>query len=152
MRALVDRLLAARRKGWLGTRPVFESYRPVTPEQLAALEAAEGVEFPTHFKEFLFAAGFGDVDEELSFRAEWCKPVENGTLKGAVLFAQDTLGNFYGFVPKGGGIVFFSRSEPGYAIVSPSFPDFMEELERRHYKILDWMQTLALDPYEWQAA
>jgi hypothetical protein len=119
---------------------------------LSRAQSSAGVELPPELKEFLARAGFGDIAQELSFRAEWFSPVESGGLKGAALFAQDVLGNFYGFVPGDGRIVFFSRSEPGYAVVAEGFDQFVEELERRDYKLVEWVRELSLQPYAWQSA
>ncbi len=82
--------------------------------------------------------GYGDIDEDLSFRAEWFKDVDRGEAKGAAMYAQDTLGNFYAYAPGDERIILFSRSSPEYAILAPSFRAFMEELERRDFKEMDW--------------
>ena len=152
MRDVVDLLLQARRKSWLRSRPVFEPYASASSAELARVQHYLGSSSPPDLIEFLAAAGYGDIGEELAFRAEWFKPVESGQLKGAVQFAQDILGNFYAVVPGSGRIIFFSRSEPAYAVLAASFRAFMEELARREYKIIEWVDSLSLQPYEWQSA
>ncbi|MEQ1806113.1 MAG: SMI1/KNR4 family protein [Burkholderiaceae bacterium] len=97
-------------------------------------EERAGAKLPTDLKTWLQIVGYGDINEDLSFRFEWLRQVEQGELKGAVLFAQDGLGNFYAYVPSDERIVFFSRSAPEYSVLAPSFRAFMEELERRDYE------------------
>ena len=151
MRNLVARVLAKTRKRWFKTRPIFEAYKPVPPAELERIEQKVGTVLPADMKEWLLSAGYGDIDESLSFRYEWFSQVEQGDLRGAVRFAQDELGNFYAYSPKDGNIVFFSRSSPEYAAVAPSFLAFMEELERRDFRIETWMASLPRALYRWDA-
>ena len=151
MRDLVDRLLSRTRKGWLRSRPVFEPYRAVSEDDLAEVERRLHSKLPADLKAWLLMVGYGDIDEDLSFRAEWFKDVDRGEAKGAVMYAQDTLGNFYAYAPGDERIILFSRSSPEYAILAPSFRAFMEELERRDFKVMDWVESVALLPYDWGA-
>jgi hypothetical protein len=151
VRDIADRLLERRRKVWFRSKPLFEPYAPASASDIAALEENLGVALPSSLAAWLATVGFGDIDEELSFRAEWFSVVDNGQLKGVVLFAQDTLGNFYGYHPLDERIVFFSRAEPGYAVLAQNFRGFLEELERRDWKIMEWVGPMPLLPYEWAA-
>jgi len=151
MRELAERLLASTRREWFRSKPVFEPYKPITEASLSELEHELNAKLPEDLKGWLVLVGYGDVNEDLSFRREWFKTVEQGVLAGAVIFAQDILGNFYTYLPSNGRIVFFSRSAPEYACVSPSFRAFMEELESRSYKILEWVESLPASPYNWDA-
>ena len=151
MRALADRLQSARRKGWFPSTPVFARHAPVSQADIAALEFRLGGPIPEDLRSWLLIMGFGDIDQALSFRSEWFQPVESGQLRGGFRFAQDELGNFYASAPSAGSVAFFPRSEPAYAMLSPSFRNFLEELERRDYKIIEWVNSLELTPYEWAA-
>jgi hypothetical protein len=151
MRDLVERLLASRRKGLFKSRPLFEAYAPATPAYLSAAESYIGRALPEDLKAWLSLVGFGDVGEDLGFRKEFFAPVADGKFKGGAHFAQDILGNFYAFPPDGDRVVFFSRTEPRYAEIAPSFRAFLEELERRDYKLTDWVDSLELLPYAWSA-
>ena len=151
MEALAECILSGRRKRLLGSKPLFVRYRAVSADGLRQLEAQLGIQFPESLQQWLLLVGYGDVKEDLSFRAEWFSLVENGALKGNVIFAQDILGNFYAFDPQGGKVFFFSRSTPEYAAIAMDFQSFMEELERREFKIIDWMDSLPLLPYDWNA-
>ncbi|WP_158290307.1 SMI1/KNR4 family protein [Ramlibacter sp. WS9] len=115
------------------------------------LEEAAGCSLPSDMRAWLAIVGFCNVDDDLSFRPEWFRRIDQGQLKGALLFAQDTLGNFYGHVPADGSIVFFSRAEPAFAVLASSFRDFLECLESRQFKVMEWVESLTLAPYDWQA-
>lgn len=149
VRDIADRLLERQRKGLLRSRPLFQLYANASGPEIAKVEGKVGATLPPSLAAWLAAVGFGDIDEDLSFRAEWFSVVEQGELKGAVLFAQDTLGNFYGYHSVDERIVFFSRTEPGYAVLAQSFREFLEELERRDWKVMDWVESVPLLPYEW---
>jgi hypothetical protein len=148
MQALADRVLSKTRKNWLRTRPVFRPFKPVDPAELERVEAKVGARLPEDLRAWLQAVGYGDVDDVLSFRYDWFHTIDQGHRGGAGIFAQDELGNFYAFTPKDGAIHFFARSSPEYVTVAPTFRAFMEELERRDFKLLEWMDNLALLPYD----
>jgi hypothetical protein len=151
MQDLADRFFAARRKGLFRSHPVLENCVVPSSGDVAALEEAGKFTLPADMRAWLAIVGFCTLNDELSFRPEWFRRVEAGVLKGALMFAQDSLGNFYGYVPADGTIVFFSRSEHGYAVLAPSFRGFLEGLETRHLKVTEWAESLNLAAYDWQA-
>lgn len=151
MRALADRVNSRTRRKLLRSRPLFEPYRSVSAADIARVEHQVESKLPQDLREWLLAIGYGDLDESLSFRFEWFKKIEPGELKGAVMFAQDELGNFYAFVPESGAIVFFSRSAREYAILASSFASFMAELESRDFKVIEWAESVPALPYAWDA-
>ena len=70
MEALAERILSGRRKRLLGSKPL--SYAIVQfPHGLRQLEAELGIQFPESLQRWLLLVGYGDVKEDLSFRAEW---------------------------------------------------------------------------------
>ena len=148
MHALAQRVLTKTRKKWLRTRPLFEAFKPVDASELERIESKVGASLPEDLKTWLLAVGYGDVDETLSFRYDWFHTIEEGHLRGAVIFAQDILGNFYAYSPANGSILFFARSAPEYAIAAATFEAFMDELERRDFKLVEWMDSLAVLPYD----
>ena len=110
MEAFVARFLAATRKSLFRSKPIFESYRNADEADLAEIERHVGVTLPPSLRVWLLRAGFGDLNEEISFRAEWFSAVDRGPLKGHVIFAQDIGGNFYSFGPGSGAIHFISQA------------------------------------------
>jgi hypothetical protein len=146
--SLIDILRSAKRKMLLRSKPVFKPHANFSLDALATLEKRIDTSLPVDFRDWLLAMGFGDVDETLSFREEWFTTVETGQLKGSTLFAQDILGNFYAFDATG-CVYFLSRSEPGYALMSPDFSDFLQGLIQRDYKLLAWVDSLDVQKYDW---
>jgi hypothetical protein len=145
---LVKTVHSAARKGYFRRRRIFKPYRTASPGELDAVERKIGIVMPSDLRRWILTLGYGDIDGDLSFREGWFVAIKSGELKGGALFAQDTLGNFYGF-DICGCIYFFSRSAPVFSKLSDSFSDFIEELVRRDYRILDWVDTLATQRYEW---
>jgi hypothetical protein len=145
---LAKTVLSASRKGLLRRRPIFKPHAATTPEALRKLEEEISTRLPSGLRGWLLAVGYGDIDEELSFRREWLARIESGHLKGGARFAQDILGNFYAF-DSSGRIFFLSRSEPVFAEMSNGFLEFIEELVRRDYKLVNWVNTLETQKYEW---
>jgi len=151
MQEVIARLLSARRKSWLRVRPVFERYTETSEAEIAEIEERTRQRLPEDLRSWLLAVGFGDIDGVLSFRKEWFELVEEGELKGGFRFAQDELGNFYACPPGEARVIFFSRSEPAYATLAPTFREFLEELERRDYKVIEWAESVEWIPYAWTA-
>jgi hypothetical protein len=152
MHELANRLLAARRKGWVRARPVFEPYAAASAADLSRIEGRLGTELPAELKAWLLVVGFGDIDDALSFRDEWFQAIDEGQLRGGFRFAEDELGNFLGSPCAESTVVFISRSQPGYVVLAPTFEAFLQELERRDYKVMDWVQSVELAPYALTAA
>jgi len=131
------------------SRPLFRQFAPVMPIELDQIEQTFDTQLPPDLREWLLAMGYGDVDDTLSFRRDWMHTVKQGHLAGTVSFAQDELGNFFGYRPTEGSVIYFCRSGPEYAFIAPCFRAFMEELETRDFRLLAWLEELATEPYEW---
>ena len=147
MRDIAQRLLSRASGSRPNSKPPFVRWRAATENEIALAEQKVGTTFPAELRAWLLLAGYGDINDDLSFRSEWLHRVDHGALRGAVMFAQDTLGNFYAWSNPDERIVFFARSESKYAVLASSFRSFMEELERRDYRILDWIDSLECRPY-----
>jgi len=146
---LAKTVLSASRKGLLRKQRVFKPHAATSSTELSKLEGDIGASLPNDLRSWLLAVGYGDIDDELSFRREWLASIESGQLKGSARFAQDILGNFYAF-DTSGRIFFLSRAEPVFAAMSKGFVEFIEELVRRDYKLVDWVNNLETQKYEWQ--
>jgi hypothetical protein len=151
METLAARILGATRKGFFRARPLFEPYRSVSESDLANLEQKLGVAFPPSLKSWLLRAGFGDINEQLSFRAEWFNRVDRGQLEGHVIFAQDDCGNFYAYSPDSGAIFFIRRSAHEYAQIATEFSEFLGAFEQHRFELQDWTDKLQVMPYDWTA-
>ena len=141
------RVLAAKQKHLLRWKPVFRLYQSTTEAELSTVEQQLGCKLPSDLREWLLQAGFGDINDDLAFRREWFRRDSEGPFAGLVFFAQDILGNFYAFEPSSGSITFISRTAPECGVISPSFASFMEELERREFKLIAWVDSFNLRPY-----
>lgn len=106
---LMSRFLADTGAPSARKRPIFSLYRRFKSAALDQLQLRIGATLCADLKLWLLTAGFGDIADTLSLRAEWLHVVERGQLAGAVLFAQDDLGNFYGIGPEDGGVCFVDR-------------------------------------------
>ena len=149
MEAFVERLLTASRKTLFRTKAIFEPYRAVEESDIAAIERIVAVSLPSSMRQWLLRAGFGDLNGELSFRAEWFSVIDRGQLQGHVIFAQDQSGNFYAFSPSSGIIHFIDRSASEYAEIAGNFDEFMEGFESHGFELQDWPNSLNALPYDW---
>jgi hypothetical protein len=148
--ALFERILAAKRKRLLlGPKPMFEAYRAASASHLSDVEKRIGCPLPDALRSWLLRAGYGDINEELSFREEWFSVIDRGQLTGHVVFAQDILGNSYSFSPRTGEVHYVCGSAPEYAFMTKDFRAFLEELERRSFKLVEWAVGLPMSTYEW---
>lgn len=145
---LAKTVLSASRKGLLRKKPIFEPHAVTSADELRKLEEEIDTPLPSSLRNWFLAVGYGDIDEELSFRRDWLTSIESGQLKGSARFAQDILGNFYAF-DSSGRIFYLCRSEPVFAVMSNGFLEFMDELIRRDYKLVDWVNALETQKYEW---
>jgi hypothetical protein len=149
MEALLSRVLSTKRDGSLSPKPIFEPYKPAA--DLEEVEARIGTSLPASLKAWLMAAGYGDLNDVLSFRSQWFNAIDTGELRGHVIFAQDDLGNFYSFSPVDGTIHFISRSAPEFVALATDFESFVSELEKRDFRLREWTDSLEVRRYSWRA-
>lgn len=142
MDEITKTILSAKRKKFLRSRPVFVRYATVSEAELFHLATGLNFKFALSLSRWLRLAGYGDIDEILSFRKEWFSVLNGGALDGHVSFAQDVSGNRYAFNPVDGSIYYIQS--PGHIAVrvSDDFPAFLQELIRRDYQLKDWMDSL----------
>lgn len=63
-------LLSVSRKRLLRKSPVFKPHRKIFADSLDTLERKIGIPIPDDLRDCLFAIGYGDIGEEISFREE----------------------------------------------------------------------------------
>jgi hypothetical protein len=143
---LAKDVLSAGRKGLFRSKPLFKLYASVSTGELAEVEQVIGNSLPVDLRDWLTLLGYGDLDEVLSFRKEWFANIQTGPLKGSAIFAQDILGNFYAF-DSSDQIYFLSRSEAVFVMISKNFLEFIEEVVRRDYKLIEWVSALKGQKY-----
>jgi hypothetical protein len=78
MRALFNRVLDAKSKRLFGHKFIFEPYLATSASALANVEDRIGCPIPDSLRSWLLQAGYGDINEELSFRDEWFRVVDRG--------------------------------------------------------------------------
>jgi hypothetical protein len=140
MDKIAKTILSAKRRKFLRSRPVFERHAPVSEAELFRLATALNFKFALGLSKWLLLAGYGDIDETLSFREEWFSIIEGA---GHVSFAQDIVGNRYAFNPKDGSIYYIGHPERVAVRVSDDFPSFLQELIRRDYRLKEWMDSIS---------
>lgn len=144
MDEIAKTILSAKRKKFLRSRPVFECYTPVSEAELFHLATGLNFKFSLGLSKWLRLAGFGDIDETLSFRKEWFSVINGTPQDGYVSFAQDISGNHYAFNPADGSIHCISNPEKLATRIADDFPSFLQELIQRDYQLTAWMDGARL--------
>jgi len=136
-------IMSAKRRRFLRSRPVFERHTHVSEAELFRLAKGLNFKFAVGLSKWLLLAGYGNIDETLSFREEWFSIIDWEPLNGHVSFAQDIAGNRYTFNPTDGSIYFIRHPERVAIKVSDDFPSFLRELIRRDYRLNEWMSNIS---------
>ena len=146
MDASFQQLRSAKRRGLLGAKPMWHQYAPVCEADLLRLANQRRVPLPDQLIAFLSEFGFGEINDELSFRYEWLKLVEDGPLAGHLIFGQDEQGSFYTVGPLSGAVHYLSRSGLGCCKLSSSFNEFLREAAAHGFRIVEWVESQPLLP------
>jgi hypothetical protein len=144
-------LRSATQKTLFGRKPMWRKHASTSAEEMRQVGVKLQLELPNELVQFLVEFGFGDIDDELSFRKEWLRKLEVSPLAGHLMFGQDERGNFYTADPQMGAIHFMSRSEPGYCRLASNFGEFLEEAAARGFKMAEWAEAQPLVPYPSEA-
>ena len=142
MKKLIDTILADKRKRFLIKKPVYQTSSRVSEMDLFRIAKKLDCKLSVGLSKWLLSAGYGDIENSLSFREEWFCLLEDGPLKGKVVFAQDDKANTYAYDPKDGAIYFISKD--GFARLANSFTEFLNELVKRNYNLAAWRDSLQL--------
>lgn len=136
-------ILSAKRRKFLRGRPIFVRFAPVSEAELFHLARGLNFKFVLGLSKWLLLAGYGDIDETLSFRKEWFSVIDGGAADGLISFAQDTAGNRYAFNPKDGSIYCIRHPDQIVARISDDFLSFLQELIRRDYQLKEWLDSIS---------
>ncbi len=142
MQNTIKTILAARRKSFLSSKPIFHYSSPATEMDLFMTARKLDCKLAVGLCQWLRAAGYGDINDVLIFRPEYMAAVTHGALTGYITFAHDEAGNAYAFKPGDGGIYFISQHESAYARMADDFRSFLQELIRRDYNLAAWREAL----------
>jgi hypothetical protein len=130
---------------------MWRHHASTSAEELRQVSDRLGLELPEVLLQFLVEFGFGDINEDFSFRKEWLTKAEGGPLAGHLVFGQDDRGNFYTADPRSGAIHFLSRSERGYCRLAAHFGEFLDQAAAQGYKVVEWAESQPLIPYPSEA-
>lgn len=145
MKKLIDTILADKRKRFLVKKPIYQTSSRVNEMDLFRIAKKLDCKLSVGLSKWLLTAGYGDIEQSLSFREDWFCLLENGPLKGKVAFAQDDKENTYAYDPKDGAIYFVGQD--GYARMADDFNEFLQELVNRRYNLAEWRDSLDLQHY-----
>jgi hypothetical protein len=140
-------ILAARRKHFLFSQPVFKQTTAVSEAGLFYLATRLKFKFIVELSRWLLTAGYGEIDDALVFREDKFSILDWEPLKGFVTFAEDSSGHRFAFDPGGGGIYCIHPAGHSFAHISDDFPSFLQEVIRHDYRINEWVNAL---PYTGQ--
>jgi len=142
-----EKLRNAKRKALWRFRPMWKLHATASAEALDSVGMKLGAAIPNDLRTFLLQFGFGDLNDELSFRRDWFVCIEHGPLLGHIVFGQDDRGNLYTVDPNSGAVHYIDRFEPGYRPLAPSFAAFLEEASSRSFEVVAWAESGVLAPY-----
>lgn len=144
MQNTIKTILAAKRKGFLSSKPVFKFFAPAAEMDLFMTAQKLERKLSVGLCQWLRTAGYGDINETLMFRNDYFACISHGELTGCVTFARDEVGNSYAFKPEDGSIYYISMHESAYARMSDNFISFLHELLERDYNLAQWREKLSM--------
>jgi hypothetical protein len=142
MHDMIKTILAAKRRHFLHSKPVFHYFGPATEMELFMTARKLNCKLALNLSRWLRAAGYGDLNGTLSFRHDYFAVVAEGALAGCITFARDELGNTYAFSQEDGVIYYIDRHGDSYARMANDFMAFMLELIQRDYNLAEWRDSL----------
>ena len=145
-------LKVATRSTSFGCKPVWRHYAATSVQELRLVGQGLQLAIPDGLVQLFLCLGFGDINEELSFRKEWLTKVQSGPLAGHLIFAQDDRGNFYTADLESEAIYFLSRSEFGYCRLATCFSQFLEHAAARNFEVVQWAVSQPLVVYASEAS
>ena len=142
MQDIIKIILAAKRKHFLHSKPIFHFSAPAAEMDLFMIARKLDCKLSVGLCQWLRAAGYGDINETLTFRNDYFASITEGALAGCVTFARDELGNLYAFSQNDEGIYYIDQHGDVYARMSGNFMSFLQELIRRDYNLAQWRDSL----------
>lgn len=143
MKELIDTILTGKRKRFLRSKPIYETSSRATEMELFQIAQKLNCKMALGLSKWLLTAGYGDIEQTLSFRRDWFCLLSNGPLKGYVVFAHDDQNNIYAYEPEDGAI-YFVNLNGDYARLADDFCAFLQKLVERDYNLAAWRDSLTL--------
>ena len=140
---LAKTVLAARRKRFLFSRPVFRQLAAVSENELLHLAMRLDFKFVTELSRWLLVAGYCEIDDAIIFREDSFSIIDWKPLQGFVAFAESDTGVQFAFDPKDGGIYSIHPAEHAFVCLADNFSSFLQELIRHDYHVNEWMNSLS---------
>lgn len=147
MQDTIETILAAKRKYFLHSKPIFRFFAPAAEMDLFMTARQLNCKLAVNLSRWLRTAGYGDINDSLIFRNDYFSTIAEGALSGCVTFARDELGNAYAFSQGDGSIYYVDRYGDHYARMADDFLSFMQELIRRNYDLAQWRDSLSSQEY-----
>lgn len=147
MKEIIDTILFGKRKRFLRSQPIYQTSARVSEMDLFRVARKLDCRLTIGLSKWLLSAGYGDIENTLSFREDWFCLIGHGPLSGDVAFAHDNLDNLYAYDPKDGVIYFISSNDSGYARIADDFCSFLQGLVQRDYNLAAWRDSLTLQHF-----
>jgi len=143
MDEIVKIILLAKRRRFLLNRPIYKLHHSTSEAGLFRLATELNFKFALGLSKWLRLAGYGDIDESLTFREEYFSKIDGGSLGILVTFARDPAGNQFAFSLNDGTIYLIHHPDLLKVRLSDSFISFLQELIRRDYQLHDWITAIS---------
>jgi hypothetical protein len=147
MKKLIDTILAGKRKRFLRRQAIYQTSARVSEMDLFRVARRLDCKLTVDLSKWLLSAGYGIIENSLSFREDWFCLLDDGPLKGDVAFARDNQDNIYAYDPGDGAIYFIGSNNNGYARLADDFCSFLRELVKRNYDLAAWRDSLTLQHF-----
>lgn len=148
MKKTIDTVLTAKRKRLLRRKPIYRTSARASEMGLFRVAKQLDCKLTLGLSKWLLEAGYGDIEDSLSFREDWFCLISHPPLPSLVVFAHDNADNLYAYDPKDDAIYFIAADNGGYAHLADDFCAFLQELIRRDYNLAAWRGSLTLEKFD----
>lgn len=136
---------ARKKKLIFGYKELYRLIKPINKSELNDIEDKNSFNFPSEIMATLIELGSCTIGDELNLHSPseiYPLDEDNGNMKGFVIFASDTLGNYFAFKPNGDGVYFLCHDPLGSCLVASSFKEFLKKFIEADYKLEDFSEKL----------
>lgn len=148
MKKTIDTVLSAKRKRFLRNQPIYQTSARASEMGLYKVAKKLQCKLTLGLSKWLLEAGYGDIENNLSFREDWFCLLNRSPLPSLVAFAHDDQDNLYAYDPKKDTIYFIAADNSGYARLADDFCTFLNELIKRDYDLPTWRDSFTLEKFD----